>query len=150
MKKIGKVIETFSAKKDSSGLPRPKVNELDIIKGFGIKDDKFAGKDEDKAVMIVGFKAYSIAKENDINLELGSLGENILFDFDPHEYEVGNIFQIGSVTLEITQNCTICNHLAVFGKKLPVLVKDHRGLYCKILSSGIITKENEVYVKEKV
>lgn len=148
MKKIGKVIETFSAKKDSSGLPRPKVNELDIINGFGIKDDKFAGKDEDKSVMVVGSVAYNIAEENKIDLQLGSLGENILFDFNPHEYKIGTVFVIGSVKLEITQNCTICNHLSVFGKELPSLVKDHRGLYCKILSSGIIKKENEVYIKE--
>jgi len=148
MKKIGKVIETFSAKKNSSGLPRPKINQLDIISGFGIKEDKFAGKDEDKAVMIVGFKAYNIAKENDIDLKLGSFGENILFDFDPHEYKIGTTFQINNVILEITENCTICNHLAVFGKELPTLVKDHRGLYCKILSSGIIKKENDIYVKE--
>lgn len=149
MKEIGKVIETFSADKNSSGLPRPLVKKLEFIKGFGIKDDKFAGKDEEKAVMIVGLKAYTIAKENNIDLELGSFGENILMDFDPHEYKIGSIFEIQGVKLEITQNCTICNHLAVFGKQLPILVKDHRGLYCKILTSGIIEKENLIYTKDQ-
>lgn len=150
MKKIGKVIEIFSADKNTSGLPRPIVNNLEIISGFGIKNDKFAGIDEEKTVMIVGLIAYNIAKENEIDLEFGSLGENILFGFNPHEYDIGTVFQINNVILEVTQNCTICNHLSVFGKKLPTLVKDCRGLYCKILSSGIIKKENEVYIKEKV
>ena len=70
-------------------------------------------------------------------------------DFDPHEYKIGSIFEIQGVKLEITQNCTICNHLAVFGKQLPILVKDHRGLYCKILTSGIIEKENLIYTKDQ-
>ena len=149
MKNIGKVIEIFSADKNSSGLPRPIVDNLNIIEGYGIKNDKFAGKDENKALMIVGIDAYTIAKENDINIEFGSLGENILFDFNPHDYKVGTIFYINEVRLQITQNCTICNHLSIFGKELPSLVRHHRGLYCRILSSGIITKENTVYIKEE-
>lgn len=149
MKNIGKVIEIFSADKNSSGLPRPRVNNLNIIEGYGIENDKFAGKDENKSLMIVGLTAYTIAKENSIDLEFGSLGENILFDFNPHEFKVGTVFYIDEVKLEITQNCTICNHLSIFGKELPSLVRHHRGLYCKILSSGIITKENIVYIKEE-
>jgi MOSC domain-containing protein YiiM len=148
MKNIGSVIEIFSADKNSSGLPRPIVNQLDIIKGFGIKNDKFAGKDEDKAVMIVGMKAYDIAKENGIHLEFGSFGENILFDFDPHDYEIGSILKIGEIELEITQSCTICNHLSVFGKELPLLVKHHRGLYSRILNDGRIIKNTQVIKKD--
>lgn len=148
MKDIGKVVSTFSAKKGQSGLPRPKVDELNIIKGYGIEDDKFAGGDEDKAIMIVGLKAYDIAKHNGINLEFGSLGENILFDFDPHEFEIGTVLKIGDVELEITQGCTICNHLSVFGKSLPSLVKNHRGLYAKVLKDGKIVKDIDVKIKD--
>lgn len=148
MKNIGKVIEIFSADKNTSGLPRPIVKQLDIIKSFGIKNDKFAGKDEDKSVMIVGMKAYDIAKENEIMLEFGSFGENILFDFDPHDYEVGTILKVGKVELEITQSCTICNHLSVFAKELPFLVKHHRGLYCRVLNDGKIVKDIQVTSKD--
>jgi MOSC domain-containing protein YiiM len=148
MKNIGKVIEVFSATKDSSGLPRPIVKELDILEGFGIRNDKFAGKDEDKSVMVVGMKAYDISKENGINLEFGSFGENILFDFDPHSFKIGTVFKVGEVELEITQACTICNHLAVFGKELPFLVKHHRGLYCRVLNDGKIEKDIKVTKKD--
>lgn len=138
MNSIGNVIEIFSAKKGQSGLPRPKVNELNLIYKFGIEHDKFAGKDEEKSVMIVGSIAYELAKKSGIELKRGSLGENILFDFNPHEYEVGTLFQVGEALLEVTQHCTICNHLAVFDDILPTLVKECRGLYCKILKSGTV------------
>lgn len=141
---IGKVIGTFSAKKGQSGLPRPKVETLNLIEGFGIEKDKFAGKDLEKTVMIVGDYSYNIAKKDGIEIEAGSLGENILFDFNPHDYSVGTKFKIGEAIIQITENCTICNHLAVLAKKLPVIVKDCRGIYCSIIKSGIIKKDDPI------
>ena len=143
MKQLGKILKTFSATKESSGLPRPTVLELNLIENYGIENDKFAGKKLDQTVMIVGLKSYEIANQNNIELSFGSLGENILLDFDPHDFEVGREFFIGDSIIEITQICTVCNHLKVFDEKLPQLLKSHRGLYCKIIKSGII-KQNMI------
>jgi MOSC domain-containing protein YiiM len=143
MNNIGKVLKTFSATKDSSGLPRPMVDKLNLIVDFGIENDKFAGKKLDQTVMIVGIQSYEIAKQNGIDLGFGSLGENILLDFDPHIFEVGKQLSIEDSVIEITQVCTVCNHLNIFDKKLPALLKSHRGLYCKIIKNGII-KENMI------
>ncbi|QKF82108.1 MOSC domain-containing protein [Halarcobacter ebronensis] len=145
---LGKVIATFSAKKGQSGLPRPKVDDLNLIFGFGIEHDKFAGKDVDKAVMIVGKYSYDYAKANGIELEYGSLGENILFDFNPHDFPIGTEFKIGETVLQITENCTICNHLAVFDDDLPILLKECRGLYCKIKVGGKISEDLSVKILE--
>lgn len=139
-KSLGKVIETFSATKESSGLPRPIVDSLNLIEGFGIENDKFAGKKLEQTVMIVGVESYEIAKKEGIELVYGSLGENILLDFDPHVLSVGTNLIIEDSILEITQVCTVCSHLAVFGEDLPQLLKSHRGLYCKIVQSGKINK----------
>ena len=141
MNNIGKVLKTFSATKESSGLPRPIVDNLNLIVDFGIENDKFAGKKLDQTVMIVGIQSYGIAKQNGINLEFGSLGENILLDSDPHIFEVGKQLTIGDSVIEITQVCTVCNHLNIFDKNLPQLLKNHRGLYCKIIKSGIIKQD---------
>lgn len=148
MKKIGKVLDTFSADINSKGLPRPKVDFLELKEGYGIINDKFAQKDLNKTVMIVGINSYDLAKQFDVNMEFGSLGENILLDFDPHQYEVGTIFQIGQSQIQIMENCTICNHLSVFGKDLPILLKKCRGLYCKIITSGKITKNDTAFIVE--
>ncbi len=139
--KLGKVVETFSATKDSGGLPRPQVEKLVLIEGFGIENDKFAGDELHKAVMIIGLKSYEMAKEKGIDLLKGSYGENILLDFDPHTLNVGERLNIGDSLIEITEKCTLCNHLSVFGAKLPKLIKNHRGLYCKIIEGGKITKD---------
>ena len=147
IKILGKVLNTFSATKESSGSPRPLVFQLNLIKDYGIENDKFAGKKLEQTVMIVGIQSYEIAKNNGINLEFGSLGENILLDFDPHILEVGTKLIIENSIIEITQTCTVCNHLAVFNENLPLLLKGHRGLYCKIIKSGIVSKDMIVKIK---
>lgn len=143
MIELGKVLKTFSATNESSGLPRPIVSKLNLIVDYGIENDKFAGKKLDQTVMIVGLKSYEIAKQNNIDLEIGCLGENILLDFDPHDFEVGKQLFIEDTILEITQICTVCSHLSLFDNNLPALLKGHRGLYCRIIKSGII-KENMI------
>ena len=144
MKILGEVLEVFSATKESSGLPRPKVESLNLIKDYGIEFDKFAEKNLDQTVMIVGLKSYELAKSFNIDLELGSLGENILLDFDPHDFEVGKYFKIDEAIIQITQICTVCNHLSVFNKDLPKILKGHSGVYCKIIESGKILKNMKV------
>ncbi len=146
MKTIGVVLDTFSAKKGQSGLPRPHVDSLDIICGYGIKDDKFAGKDEEKAVMLVGKIAYDIASKNNISLLAGSLGENIILDFNPHDYPLGTVLRVGSAVLQITHSCTICNHLSKFSEALPFLVRSCRGVYCRILDGGEVKANMSVKV----
>ncbi len=138
---LGVVKGIFSATADSSGLPRPTVNSLILKEGYGIENDKFANDDLDKTVMIIGQKSYNMAKEIGMNLVNGSYGENILFDFDPHELSIGDRLEIGDSIIEITEKCTLCDHLSVFGAKLPKIIKNHRGLYCKIITNGIITKD---------
>ena len=143
MIELGKVLKTFSATNESSGLPRPIVSKLNLIADYGIENDKFAGKKLDQTVMIAGLKSYEIAKQNNIDLEIGCLGENILLDFDPHDFEVGKQLFIEETILEITQICTVCSHLSLFDNNLPTLLKGHRGLYCRIIKNGII-KENMI------
>lgn len=149
MENLGSVVDTFSAIEGSSGLPRPQVENIELIKEFGIHKDKFAGKDLNRTVMIIGTRSYEIAQENNIDLVLGSYGENILLDFDPHNLLVGDILHIGDAKIEVTEVCTVCSHLRVFGKSLPKLIAKKRGLYCKILESGNVTKKMNIYKGKK-
>jgi len=143
--KLGKVLELCSANITFKGLPRPVVDKLVLKEGYGIENDKFAGGDLDKTVMIIGKNSYNMAQEAGIDLSYGSFGENILLDFDPHEFDIGTIFEIEDAIIEITERCSICNHLSIFGSKLPKLIKKHRGIYCKILKSGVVLRDMTVY-----
>ncbi len=141
-----KVLGTFSATINDKTKVRPKREKLELIKDHGIKNDKFALKNLEQSVLIVPIDAYNITKDEGIDLEFGSLGENILVDFNIMQIPVNTQIKIGDAIVEITQKCTMCNHLSVFDKRVPKLVKDHRGVYCKIIKSGIIQKGMEVEI----
>lgn len=143
--KLGIVLGVFTAPAGHKGFPRPASEKLTLQAGHGIIGDKFAGHDLNKTVLIVGQNSYDLAKEQGIALEPGSFGENILLDFDPHQFDIGTTFQIGESILEITERCTICSHLGVFGQKLPSIVKDCRGLYCKIIHDGVCAPYTDVW-----
>jgi len=140
-----KVLKQYIAPIGTSGV-RKECTSIYLQEGYGIKNDKFAGKKLEQSVMIVGTKPYIMAKENSIDMPETALGENILLNFDPHELEIGTQLAIGSAIIEITQSCTLCKHLLKYDKKLPKLILNHRGIYCKIVKSGIIQADDKVEI----
>ena len=135
----GTVKHIYSATDSGPSLPRPVAEKLVCIERHGIEGDKFAGGDLERTVMVLGQKSYDMAEEAAIRLAPGSLGENILLDFDPHDFIYGTRFQIGEAVLEITDDCSMCKHLSQFDPALPKLLMHRRGRYCKILKGGTIT-----------
>jgi len=148
---LGNALNLYIAPAGTSGV-RELRNTIELKQGFGVIDDKFAGnpKKIDRSVMVVGTTPYTMAKDAGIELPEVALGENILLNFDPHRLEIGTQLTIGEAVLEITSACTLCSHLTQYHKDLPKLILKHRGIYCKIIKSGIINKNDSVTViKEK-
>jgi len=144
--KIGRVLELYIAPVGTSGV-REKRDSLHLSE-VGIKDDKFANKEINKSVMIVGVKPYDMAKSSLIDIPKAALGENILLDFDPHALEIGTVLEIGTAKIKITEACTLCKHLSKYSPKLPKLILKHRGIYCMVVKSGIIKKDDIVEIKD--
>jgi len=140
---LGKVLNLYIAPPKSSGV-RVEQKSLNLVQDSGIVGDKFANKDIEKTVMIVGLKPYNMAKEQNIELPTSALGENILLSFDPHELNIGDRLAIGDAILEITQNCTLCKHLSKYSSKLPKLIVKHRGVYCQVIQGGEIKQNDSV------
>ena len=143
IEELGEVLSTYIAPVGTSGI-RHKREFIELKEGYGILDDKFAKSNLDKSVMIVGSYAYSLAHNNSIELPKGALGENILLNFDPHILKIGDRLLIRDVVLEVTEPCTLCSHLTKYSSKLPKLILNHRGIYCKIIRSG------KVFIGDKV
>ncbi len=148
---LGKTLNLYIAPTGTSGI-RESRDSIELKENFGVIDDKFAGnpKKIHRSVMIVGTKAYTMAKEAGIEMPEVALGENILLDFDPHTLDIGAKLAIGEAILEITTACTLCSHLKQYHKDLPKLIVKHRGIYCRVLKSGIINKgDSATLLKQK-
>ena len=140
---IGKVLELFVSVKGESKRTAKTVIELDQE---GIVGDKFYAKDRERSVLLTTIESYSMALANNIHMTYGSLGENILIDYNPYALPIGTKIQIGEVVVEIAKNCTICNHLSAIDKSLPKLLKDDRGIFVKVVEAGFIEKGDKLYL----
>jgi len=81
-------------------------------------------------------------------MPFGYLGENILIDYNPYSLAIGTRVKIGNTVLEISQNCTICNHLSVIDKRIPSLLKNDRGIFAKVVEDGEIKIDDSIYILE--
>ena len=144
-KVLGVVIDLFVSK---GGVEKREAQKALALELDGVCEDKFKGKDIDRSVLLVSRKSYEFAKQNDIDLSDGELGENILVDFDPYSFESGSRIHIGEVILEISQKSSLCSSLSKINTKLPKLLKDKRGIFAKVVHAGSIKKGDAITQKD--
>jgi len=140
---VGEVLELFISRKGESERLSKSIIELNEE---GIVEDKFYAKDINRSVLLTTIESYGMAVAKNIHMPYGSLGENILIDYNPYALPMGSKLQIGEVVLEVTQYCTICNHLSSIDKTLPRLLKDDRGIFVKVVEAGFISKGDKIYL----
>ena len=138
---VGKIFELFYSTSDG----RVNTTTLALDKR-GVVEDKYYDKDTERSVLITSLESYKLAASHDIDALYGVLGENLLIDYNPYHLEPGTKLVINDLELEISQNCTICNSLAKVDPRLPELLKDDRGIFAKVISSGTIQKGDNIYL----
>ncbi len=121
-----------------------------VMDSRGIIGDKFYGKSQCRAVLIASFGAYSLMRQNDIIAPFGALGENILVDFDTNRLKPNDRLSIGDAKLQITQNCTICDHLSYIDQVVPALLKNDRGIFAKVIKNGTISIHSKMTVYKDI
>jgi len=140
-KKIGKVLELFISKKGDKN--RTNITQISLDEN-GIIGDKFYALDIQRSVLITSLHSYEITKSHNIDMPYGALGENILINYNPYHLNIGTKIKIGDVILEISQPCTLCNHLSKINKAVPKLLKDDRGIFAKVIKNGQINKNDNI------
>jgi len=141
---LGLVVNLFISQK---GIEKRDSKEGLTLELDGACDDKFRGEDIQRSVLLVSTKSYEVAKQNGINIPDGDLGENILVDFDPYSLESGTQLEIGNVVIEITKLSSLCSSLTKINNRLPKLLKDRRGIFAKVISSGSIKEGDKICLK---
>jgi len=139
----GEVLELYISTKNT---PK-RENKLELhLDENGVKSDKFYAKDIGRSVLLASKMSYDLAKSENISISYGDLGENILLDYNPYELPIGTQVKIGEVILEISQNSTLCKGLSKVNSKLPKLLKTDRGIFAKVVTSGIIKRGDSISI----
>ena len=141
MTKVGKVFSLFY----SPSTGRTSVSSFDLDTK-GILKDKHYAKSLSRSVLITSLESYSLANHHGIDAAYGVLGENVLIDYNPYHLTAGTKLKIGKVTLEISQPCTLCKSLTAIDSKLPKLLKNDRGIFAKVMESGSIKEDDDIYL----
>ena len=141
--KIGTVVKLFLSRKEA---PKRQSKSEIYLDEKGVQNDKFYDKELERSVLLSSIHSYTLASEHQISMEYGTLGENILINYNLYSLTMGTQLEIGEVRVEITQNCTICTHLSSIDKALPKLLKKDRGIFVKVVQSGVIKEGDSVYL----
>ena len=142
---VGKILELFYSTNDG------RVNTTELaLDEKGVLEDKYYNKSIERSVLITSYDSYKLASSHGIDAPYSALGENILIDYNPYHLKPGTRLVIGDLELEISQNCTLCKSLAKVDAKLPKLLKDDRGIFAKVISSGTIRKGDNIYLLNKI
>ena len=142
MRVVGKVLSLYISNMLSNKQACHHIH-LDIK---GILEDKHYNQNIQRSILISSIHSYNLVKSHDININIGTLGENILVDFNLNKLNIGNRIKINNCLLEITQNCTLCKHLTTIDTKLPKLLKNDRGIFAKVIHSGTIHTNDDIYI----
>ena len=141
---VGKVLNTFIFDTKMAYRQEKVLLEVD---NKGILNDKYYDTNINRSILITSKESYTLASSLNISIPFGSLGENLLIDYNPYHLNTGDKIKIGEVILEISQNCTICEHLSKIDERLPTLLKEDRGIFAKVIVRGKITVGDEIYLK---
>ena len=144
LQKVGKIIELFYSTNDG------RINPTNIsLDEKGVLKDKYYDKNIQRSVLIASLDSYKLAASHGVDAPYSALGENILIDYNPYHLDEGAQLQIGDLILEISQHCTLCNSLAKVNSDLPKILKNDRGIFAKVISSGVICKGDSIYLLQQ-
>ena len=142
MDEKGKVYRLFTAQKDINKTIEKACVNVDLD---GIIGDKHHGTSLERSVLITSLDSYRLVWQDlSVQMPYGYLGENILIDYNPYHLKAGERLQIGNAIFEITQNCTLCNHLSALDKRIPKLLKNDRGIFAKVVAAGEVKRGDTV------
>lgn len=149
------VKDTHKTQKKDCGLPKKSVTELNVYT-HGCEGDfnkyrtTHKKSTNDRALSIMTTQLLETFANEGWPVLPGDLGENITIAGDI-TFEIGQIYSIGTVVLQITENIEPCNNLVYLpyvGRNKKTLfiemLKGRRGWYAKVLTEGVIMPNDEV------
>jgi len=146
-----KIVETGIFK---TPVQLPIFLDIEDVQHDSVIDRKFHGGLE-KAVYAYGENHYDYWKElyPDLDWDYGMFGENLtITNLDETKINVGNIYQLGEATIEVTKPRQPCFKLGIRFNN-PKVIKQFwnstkSGIYFKILKTGYVAKNDELILLE--
>jgi MOSC domain-containing protein YiiM len=148
------------AREQTSAINKYKVDSVEVINTGFVGDeqaDQFFHGGHIQAVHQMPIEVYQLIKDNfpAVIIYEGMLGENIIIgDMKESSVCIGDIYQVGSVQMQITRPRRPCWKIDSLLNKSGVakFLQDHKciGWYYKILKTGVINHNDECFLIERL
>lgn len=159
--------------KTGPGLPKLEVEALQLIENFGVDGDYHAGhlvrhrhlakkdptRPNQRQVLLVDTSILSELASQDIHLEPGMMGENIVVDgIAVMSLAIGTQLKVGETLLEVTEVRNPCYQLNAMhprllkavATKVEGQVRRNAGMFARILIGGWVRPGDPVIVSGKL
>lgn len=130
---------------DQKGVQKHRVDEIELVEDFGIRDDAHAG-DWHRQVSFLAGESVDQMKAKGLELAPGAFGENIVTrGIDWSEVQVGGKVVIGATLLEVTQIGKECHDPCAIYYSAGECIMPSQGVFAKVLKGGKIHAQDRGY-----
>ena len=144
-----------NGKEEQTGYFKKSVDQSIFLGETDVKNDVVIDRIHhggiDKACYLYGFNHYEFWKKQfpDLNFKYGMFGENItLSNLNESELKIGDVFQIGSATIQISQPRQPCYKMGIKFNDQNIVkqfrLANNPGIYVRILNEGFVTKNDKL------
>ncbi len=129
------------------GVQKHEVPQIVLRQGHGIEGDAHAGPWHRQVSLLAG-EAVDTMKAKGLELSAGAFGENIVTrGVDWIQASVGEIIQIGDVSLEITQIGKECHSRCAIYYAAGDCIMPRQGIFTRVLKGGTIHAQSSGYYR---
>ena len=131
---------------EKRGTVKKNINEVNVIKDFGLEGDAHAGKWH-RQVSLLSFDKIEEFRARGAEVEDGAFGENLVVQgIDFATLPIGTKFQCNDVVLELTQIGKECHSGCAIFKKMGECIMPKQGVFTKVLHGGVIHPGDELVI----
>lgn len=139
---MGRIIGICTSEK--RGTVKTEQQEVDLIKGWGLKGDAHGGNWH-RQVSLLSYEKIQEFREKGAEIPLGAFGENLIVEgYDFRNIPVGTRFRIGDAVLEITQIGKDCHTHCEIYKRMGDCIMPREGVFAEVLTGGKIKVADQV------
>ena len=131
---------------EKRGTVKKNINEVNVIKDFGLEGDAHAGKWH-RQVSLLSFDKIEEFRARGAEVEDGAFGENLVVQgIDFATLPIGTKFVCNDVVLELTQIGKECHSGCAIFKKMGECIMPKQGVFTKVLHGGVIHPGDELVI----
>ena len=134
---------------EKRGTVKKNINEVKVIKDFGLEGDAHAGKWH-RQVSFLSADIVDEFNEKGASVIEGDFGENVLvYGIDFKKLPVGTKLICNDVKFEVTQIGKECHSHCEIYKRVGDCIMPREGIFARVLKGGVISEGDEINVVKR-